>query len=87
MRREIAITRKGQVTIPVEVRRALGLKARDRVIFELSAEEGVAKLRPAPSKVARWFGVVAPRERPEDFRSVRKEFEEMVAQEAAEEAP
>ena len=85
-KQEVAITRKGQVTIPAEVRRALGLKARDKVIFELCAEEGVARLRPAPSKVGRWFGVVAPKERPEDFRKVREEFEDAVAGEVAGEA-
>jgi AbrB family looped-hinge helix DNA binding protein len=30
---DAAVTSKGQITIPVEVRRALGLKARDRVVF------------------------------------------------------
>lgn len=79
--REIAVTQKGQVTIPAEVRRALGLKARDKVIFELSEEEGVAKLRPAHSKVARWFGAVQPREQPENFQKMREEFEKAVAQE------
>ena len=29
------ITSKGQVTVPVELRRALGLRAGDRLIFEL----------------------------------------------------
>ncbi|MCC7353223.1 MAG: AbrB/MazE/SpoVT family DNA-binding domain-containing protein [Anaerolineae bacterium] len=78
---EITVTQKGQVTIPAEVRRALGLKARDKVIFELSEEKGVVKLRPAPSKVARWFGAVSPKEQPEDFPKVREEFEKAVAQE------
>ena len=30
-----AVTSKGQITIPVEVRRAMGLKAQDRVVFTL----------------------------------------------------
>ena len=32
---EAAVTSKGQITIPVEVRRAMGLKAQDRVVFTL----------------------------------------------------
>ena len=38
------ITSKGQVTIPVEVRRYLGLKTNDKVAF-LIDEEGVVQLR------------------------------------------
>jgi AbrB family looped-hinge helix DNA binding protein len=30
---EAAVTSKGQITIPAEVRKAMGLKARDRVVF------------------------------------------------------
>lgn len=30
---EAAVTSKGQITIPVDVRRAMGLKPRDRVVF------------------------------------------------------
>lgn len=29
-----ALTSKGQVTLPVELRRALGLKAGDRIVYE-----------------------------------------------------
>ena len=32
---ESAVTSKGQITIPVEVRRAMGLKPQDRVVFTL----------------------------------------------------
>lgn len=84
--REITVTQKGQVTIPAEIRRALGIKPRDKVIFELEAEEKVARIRPAPSKVARWFGAVAPRHTPEDFKQIRREFEEAVTEEVAGEA-
>lgn len=30
---EAAVTSKGQITIPVEIRQQMGLKARDRVVF------------------------------------------------------
>lgn len=30
---EAAVTSKGQITIPAEIRKAMGLKAQDRVIF------------------------------------------------------
>ena len=71
------LTQKGQVTIPAEVRRALGLKPHDRVTFELEGDG--AKIKRATSKISRWYGAVTPVERPEDFRRIREEFEEAVA--------
>ena len=42
------ITSKGQVTIPAEFRRHLGLRTRDKVTFVIDAEEqGTVKLRAA----------------------------------------
>jgi AbrB family looped-hinge helix DNA binding protein len=32
---EAAVTSKGQITIPAEIRNAMGLKAKDRVVFTL----------------------------------------------------
>ncbi len=82
-KKETTITQKGQVTIPIEVRRALGLKPRDKVEFELDIEEKTVKLRPASSKVERWFGSVTPKKRPEDFKELRTQFEQGVAEEVA----
>lgn len=36
-----AITSKGQITIPIEIRNALKLGAGDRVVFEMSATGGI----------------------------------------------
>lgn len=76
---EKIITRKGQVTIPVQIRLRLGLNPKDKVVFELEGD--VVKLRPAPSKILRWYGSVTPGERPEDFQKLREEFERDVAEE------
>jgi len=73
------VTQKGQVTIPVAVRRQLGLKPRDRVVFE--STDGTVTIRKAPSRVSAMFGSVQPRSRPEDFRKLREEFEQGVADE------
>ncbi|MGB6691382.1 MAG: AbrB/MazE/SpoVT family DNA-binding domain-containing protein [Terracidiphilus sp.] len=43
------ISSKGQITVPIEVRRRLGVKEGDRV--EFAFEEGRTVLRPARSKV------------------------------------
>jgi len=77
---ETTLTQKGQVTIPAEIRSLLGLKPHDKVRFEVEGE--AVRLRPVPSKVQRWYGAVTPRHRPEDFRQVREEFEQGVADEA-----
>jgi AbrB family looped-hinge helix DNA binding protein len=77
------VTQKGQVTIPSQIRQALDLKARDKVVFTL--EEGEARLRPATRSLLDGFGAVKPRQRPEDFRKVRRETEEWVAGEVMEE--
>jgi AbrB family looped-hinge helix DNA binding protein len=76
--RETTLTQKGQVTIPVEVRTILGLKPKDRVVFEVEGDK--ATLKRAPSKVARWFGSVTPGQKPEDFQRLREEFEQGIAE-------
>jgi len=81
--RETTITQKGQVTIPVDVRRALGLKAQDKVLFDVEGD--VATLRKASSKLLAGYGAIAPRKRPEDLEALRREFEEGVAREVASE--
>ena len=48
------VTRKGQTTIPVEIRRALGLKEGDRITFVLEADK--VFVQRAGSVVARTAG-------------------------------
>lgn len=74
-----SMTKKGQVTIPIEVRKALGLTPRDRVVFEIRGKE--ARIRPVSSDLLAGFGAVQPKERPEDFERMRKEMPEEVAEE------
>ena len=44
-----AVTSKGQITIPIEIRNALKLGAGDRVVFEMAATGG-AIFKPAQKK-------------------------------------
>lgn len=62
-------TRKGQVTIPVEIRRLLGIKPQDRVVF--SVVDGRVTLSAAPETLRSAFGAVEPLQRPEDFGALR----------------
>ncbi|MGQ9555465.1 MAG: AbrB/MazE/SpoVT family DNA-binding domain-containing protein [Anaerolineae bacterium] len=73
------VTRKGQVTIPVEIRSAWDLKPRDKVVFEREGERVIIK--PAPSRLLAGYGAVAPKQRPEDFAAIREATEKTVAQE------
>lgn len=74
---ESTMTTKGQVTIPAGIRTELGLKPNDRVRFDL--RDGVVTIAPATSRIRRHFGSVTPRNRPEDWRAIRNEAEELAA--------
>lgn len=63
------VTTKGQVTIPVEVRRLLGVKPQDKVVFEV--KDGRVELRPVTMTLRDTFGSVTPRMRPEDYKELR----------------
>jgi len=78
---ETRLTQKGQVTIPAEIRHRLGLKPKDVVRFEIEGDE--VKLKPATSQLLAGFGAVTPRQKPEDWRKVRAEVEEAIANEVA----
>jgi AbrB family looped-hinge helix DNA binding protein len=64
VKQSATITSKGQITIPVEVRRSLGLQEGDRVVFEI--DEGnadrVARVRRAPDFIS-MAGAIPPRKR------------------------
>jgi len=76
------VTRKGQITLPVEIRRVLGIKEGDKVELSLSdAGQALVILRPVRSIAEATFEAVTPRKRPEDFQELRREFEDGVAEE------
>lgn len=77
------ITTKGQVTIPAEVRKALGLRPRDKVAFVF--DQGQVKIEPSSSTLRHGFGAVEPRKKPEDFKRLRGRVQKWVAQKAEEE--
>lgn len=78
---ETRLTQKGQVTIPVAIRSRLGLKPKDMVRFEIDGD--VVKLKASPSKLLEGYGAVSPRKKPEDWKKVRAEVEQNIAQEVA----
>ena len=64
------ITQRGQVTIPAEVRRRLGVGPRDKVAFAID-EDGV-RLLPAPFTLESAYGSVTPQQHPENFKAIER---------------
>ena len=60
MQKQARITSKGQVTIPLEVRRILGVRAGDKVVFE--DDEAGIRVRPLrnQSAFAKYRGIGNP---------------------------
>ena len=80
------VTQKGQVTIPGPLRKALKIQPRDLVAFELV--DGEVRLRPIESAVLASYGAVMPLKspkKPTDYRRLRREIEEEIADEVASE--
>ncbi|MDP8924551.1 MAG: AbrB/MazE/SpoVT family DNA-binding domain-containing protein [Chloroflexota bacterium] len=73
------VTRKGQITVPLEVRRALGLREGDSVVVTLA--EGWATLERRPSIVERTSGSLKSDRPPLSPEQERDEFERGVADE------
>ena len=81
-----SVTQKGQVTIPAPFRKALNIHAKDLVVFSLV--DGEVHLRPIESAVLASYGAVkpiSPSEKPTDYRRLRRDIEEEIADEVASE--
>jgi AbrB family looped-hinge helix DNA binding protein len=77
------VTRKGQITLPAEIRAALGLKRGDKVALTLSDPgTGTVSLKPVRSVAEMTYGAIPARKQPEDFAELRRLFEEGTAEEA-----
>jgi AbrB family looped-hinge helix DNA binding protein len=74
---ESVITRKGQVTIPKEIRDHLKAKEGERVVFVLRGEDVLLKV--VRGNILDLKGSVKPRKRPEDFDAVRRSVKRTVS--------
>ena len=74
-----ALTKKSQITLPKKVREVLKVKPGDQVSFEIEGSE--VKIVPVPSLLEKNFGKVKPGRTPEDFKELRRDFEEGVGKE------
>jgi AbrB family looped-hinge helix DNA binding protein len=64
------LTSKGQTTIPAEVRRQLGLKAGDGLVYTVKGEKVI--IEPVHGTLLDAYASVEPGNRPEDFSKVRR---------------
>ncbi|MEX1255806.1 MAG: AbrB/MazE/SpoVT family DNA-binding domain-containing protein [Dehalococcoidia bacterium] len=78
------VTRKGQVTVPAEIRRELGLRVGDEVAFLV--DSGEVRLARSGSVVARTAGVFKSRKRALSAEDLRDAAEKAIAEEAVERA-
>ena len=62
------ITSRGQVTIPAQVRRLLGVQAKDKVTFTIDGER--VHLTPAAFTLETAYGSVPGSKKPEDFKKM-----------------
>jgi AbrB family looped-hinge helix DNA binding protein len=67
---EAAVTSKGQITIPAEIRRAMGLKAQDRVVFTLMPD-GTTVMRAKTKSIKSLKGMLRKPERRVPVRDMR----------------
>ena len=73
-----SVSPKGQITIPIEFRRLLGLKPRDKVSIEV--EDGKLTVRPARYTLESVVGSVPPPTSTEDIEGLIHEAKEERAQ-------
>ena len=83
MRRpESTVTRKGQITVPVAIRKALGIKSGDRVSFVL--EDGTARIERRGSVAERPAGLFRSAQPARSAEQLREAAELAIADEAVE---
>ena len=76
------VTRKGQITIPAEIRRALDLKEGDKVAVVLEGDE--VRLARAGSVVARTAGLLKTGRPPLTAEELRDAGEQAIAEDVVE---
>lgn len=76
------VTTKGQVTIPVEIRRRLGVAAHDKVAFVLDDDQ--VRLVRKGSVVVRTAGILQTRQAPLTAEELREAAERAIAEDVVE---
>lgn len=67
---ESSVSPKGQITIPVEIRRMLGVKPKDKVRF--TVEDGRVELKPAHSRLDELYMSVPALKEPRTWEEIEE---------------
>jgi antitoxin PrlF len=78
------LTRKGQTTIPKDVRKFLGLEPEDKILYLIEGEKVI--LKPLKGNILELRGSVPAKKESIDFNKLRQETKRKVARNIAEEA-
>ena len=73
-----SVTERGQVTIPAEVRKALGISKREKVIFAI--DDGKVVLKRPRWTIQTLAGSVPPLDPPRDWKEIERIAHEEVAE-------
>ena len=65
------LTSKGQTTIPNEIRKRMGLKPGDGLVYSIEGERIV--IRPVKGTLLDVYASVKPKRRPEDYARLRRQ--------------
>lgn len=61
MKKQAKVTSKGQITIPIEIRRALGVAPGDRLVFENDSGNIHIRAAARSSRLAKYRGIGNPK--------------------------
>jgi antitoxin PrlF len=77
MKMQAKITSKGQITVPVRVRRALGVRAGDELLFEKDGDD--FRMRPVKTKspFAKYRGIGIPGSKSGGRKAIIRRIREM----------
>ena len=64
------LTKKGQTTIPKEIRAFLKLEAEDKILYQVENDKVI--MRPLKGSIFDLRGIVKTEEKPADFEKIRK---------------
>ncbi len=78
------LTKKGQTTIPKDIRNLLGLKPNDKILYLIEGERVV--LKPLKGNILDLRGSIATKEKPIDFKKQRGATRKKVARRIVEDA-
>lgn len=77
------LTKKGQTTIPKEIRKFLKIGPNDKIFYQLEGQRVI--LKPLKGNILDLKGSVATKKKPVDFHKIRAATKKKVARKIAEE--